>query len=60
MICVIADTHYPHLCFRLVEMNLEHTASLSGAVTALRQDEKTRLDDAIAKSRAEEEVHVTV
>ena len=45
-----------HVCFRLVEMDLEHTAALSGAVTALRQDEKTRLDDAIAKTRAEEEV----
>lgn len=44
------------LFLRLVEMDLEHNASLSGAVIALRQDEQTRLSDAVAKTKAEEEV----
>ena len=45
-------------CTRLVEMDLEHSAALSGAITALRQDEQTRLNDVIAKTRAEEEVEL--
>ena len=35
---------------------MEHSASLSGAVTALRQDESKRLNDAVEKIRSEEEV----
>lgn len=40
----------------LVESELEHSASLSGAVTALRQDEQTRMNEAVAKTRLEVEV----
>ena len=35
---------------------MEHSASLSGAVTALRQDESKRMSDAVEKIRSEEEV----
>lgn len=41
---------------RLVENDLEHNASLSGAVTALRQDEFKRMNDAMEKTKLEEKV----
>lgn len=40
----------------LVGAELEHSASLSGAVTALRQDEKKRMTEAVKKVQSEEEV----
>jgi hypothetical protein len=40
----------------LVENDLEHNASLSGAVTALRQDELKRMNDAMENIRQEEKV----
>ena len=40
----------------LLENGLEHSASLSGAVTALRQDEQKRISDIIDRVKLEENV----
>lgn len=40
----------------LVGAEMEHSASLSGAVTALRQDESKRMSDVVEKIKSEEEV----
>jgi len=37
-------------------VELEHTASLSGAITALRQDEKQRITEVADKVKQDEEV----
>lgn len=47
---------YLHGDNRLMENDLEHNASLSGAVTALRQDELKRMDDVIERTKLEEKV----
>ena len=39
-----------------MEAELEHSASLSGAVMALRQDEHKRMTDAVERIKSEEEV----
>ena len=44
----------------LVEAELEHSASLSGAVTALRQDEHKRMTEAVEKIKSEEEVGMPI
>ena len=40
----------------MVENHLEHNASLSGAVAALRQDELKRINEAICKAKEEGQV----
>lgn len=45
------------ICYRLVEKEQEHSASLSEAVTALRQDELKKLNDTIEKMKLENEVY---
>lgn len=43
---------------RLCESEIEHSAALSGAVTALRHDEEARLSSKVEKMREEEKVLV--
>jgi hypothetical protein len=42
--------------YRLCESEIEHSAALSGAVTALRHDEEARLSSNVAIMRQQEKV----
>ena len=42
--------------YRNVESELEHSASLSGAITALRYDEQQRIAEVADKVKQDEEV----
>ena len=45
--------------YRLCESEIEHSAALSGAVTALRHDEEARLSSKIENMREQEKVLTT-
>ena len=48
------------LTCRLLDADQEHTASLSGAVAVVRQEESKRIQDAVEATRLEERVCVRV
>ncbi len=47
------------LNFRIRTVELEHNASLSGAITAMRQDEQQRIAEVEDKVKQDEEVRYT-
>ena len=46
--------------YRLCESEIEHSAALSGAVTALRHDEEARLSSKVENVKQQEKVFVMI
>lgn len=51
---------YHLFVYRLCESEIEHSAALSGAVTALRHDEEARLSSKVENMRQQEKVFVMI
>ena len=56
MMCTAQYASLMFVC-RLCESELEHSAALSGAVTALRHDEEARLSSKVENMREQEKVY---
>lgn len=52
------NSYYGFFTCRLLEADQEHTASLLGATSALREEESKRIQDAVEKTRQEERVYI--